>query len=65
MNDAVIKNKVMKLKLLVNTLNKYRNAYYNNNESLISDKEYDKLYDELLELEKEQALYYQVHPQLQ
>ncbi len=53
MNDAVIKNKVMRLKLLVNTLNKYRNAYYNNNESLISDKEYDKLYDELLELEKE------------
>lgn len=53
MNDAVIKNKVMRLKLLVNTLNKYRNAYYNNNESLISDKEYDKLYDELLKLEKE------------
>ena len=34
---------------LVKQLNTYRNAYYNNDESLVSDKEYDKLYDELFE----------------
>ncbi|MBO5712209.1 MAG: NAD-dependent DNA ligase LigA [Acholeplasmatales bacterium] len=37
---------------LTNLINKYRNAYYNENTSLISDEEYDKLYDELDELTK-------------
>lgn len=41
---------------LVTLLNKYRDAYYNNNNSLITDKEYDNLYDELVKLEKEQGL---------
>lgn len=41
---------------LVSLLNKYRDAYYNNNESLISDKEYDMLFDELVKLEQEQGL---------
>lgn len=41
---------------LVSVLNKYRNAYYNNNESLISDKEYDRLFDELVKLEQEEGL---------
>lgn len=41
---------------LVALLNKYRDAYYNNNNSLITDKEYDVLYDELVRLEKEQGL---------
>lgn len=41
---------------LVSLLNKYRNAYYNQNESLISDKEYDALYDELMMLEQEYGL---------
>lgn len=41
---------------LVALLNKYRDAYYNSNNSLITDKEYDALYDELVRLEKEQGL---------
>lgn len=38
---------------LVNKLNIYRDHYYNKNESLISDKEYDVLYDKLVTLETE------------
>ena len=41
---------------LVSLLNKYRDAYYNNNESLVSDKEYDMIFDELVKLEQEQGL---------
>lgn len=41
---------------LVSLLNKYRDAYYNDNESLVSDKEYDNLFDELMKLEQEQGL---------
>lgn len=37
-------------------LNEYRNAYYNESESIISDYEYDKLYDELEKLESETGL---------
>lgn len=44
------------IKELVNSLNTYRDAYYNRNESLISDKEYDMLFDELVRLEQEQGL---------
>lgn len=42
-----------KMKSLIKNLNSYRNAYYNNSESIITDKEYDDLYDQLLALEKE------------
>ena len=31
---------------LVEQLNRYRDAYYNQNKSLISDREYDALFDE-------------------
>lgn len=41
---------------LVSLLNEYRDAYYNRNESLVSDKEYDILFDELMKLEQEQGL---------
>lgn len=47
---------------LVNTLNVYRNAYYNENESLVSDKEYDELFDELAALEKESGIIYPNSP---
>lgn len=40
--------------ILTTQLNRYRDSYYNNNESLVSDAEYDKLFDELAELEKEE-----------
>lgn len=41
---------------LVSLLNEYKDAYYNRNESLVSDKEYDMLFDELVKLEQEQGL---------
>lgn len=47
------KNKIKKLEELIN---KYANAYYNNNESLISDFEYDKLVEELNELYKKNGI---------
>lgn len=42
---------VSELKKLVLRLNECRNAYYNNNESLVSDLEYDNMMDRLQELE--------------
>ena len=41
---------------LVDDLNKYRNAYYNESKSLISDFEYDQLYDQLQKLEEETGI---------
>lgn len=49
-------NKTIRIKELVRMLNMYCDAYYNANESLISDKDFDKLYDELLTLEKETGI---------
>ena len=43
---------VKRMKELVNELNNYRNEYYNNNNSIVSDLEYDRLFDELVEMEK-------------
>ena len=49
-------NKTERIKELTKTLNEYRNAYYNESESIISDYEYDKLYNELEKLESETGL---------
>ena len=46
-------DKVKRIKELVVQLNTYRNTYYNNSESQISDYEYDNLFDELKQLEDE------------
>lgn len=46
-------DKIKRVKELVIQLNIYRNAYYNNSESQISDYEYDNLFDELKQLEDE------------
>lgn len=48
--------KIKKVKELTNMLNTYRNSYYNNSESLISDKQYDELFDELQTLEEETGI---------
>ena len=45
--------KIERIKELVEMLNHYRNEYYNNQKSEISDFEYDQLFDELSALEKE------------
>ena len=44
------------IKELITRLNKYRDFYYNKNESLITDMEYDKLYDQLVQLEEETGI---------
>lgn len=46
-------DKIKRIKELVVQLNTYRNAYYNNSKSQISDYEYDNLFDELKQLEDE------------
>ena len=45
-----------RMKELVNQLNTYRDSYYNNQESLVSDKEYDDLFDELKALEEQTGI---------
>ena len=52
MND-----KILKIKQLTEQLNKCRNEYYNNSNSIISDYEYDMLFDELKSLEDSTGFY--------
>ncbi len=49
-------DKIKRLKELTEKLNHYRDSYYNNSESLISDKQYDDLFDELQTLEEETSI---------
>ena len=44
------------IKQLVDTLNKYRNEYYNQNNPSVSDEEYDRLFDKLTQLEKDTGI---------
>ena len=46
-------NKIQRIKELVSIMNQHRENYYNNNFSDIYDHEYDKLFDELSNLESE------------
>lgn len=46
-------NQIDRIKDLVEALNHYRNEYYNNSRSEITDFEYDQLFDELARLEYE------------
>ena len=50
------------MRQLVNKLNHYRDQYYNNNISEVEDSEYDKLFDELKSLEKEEGIVYSDSP---
>ncbi len=45
-----------RMEKLVETLNKYARAYYVNDAPMVSDKEYDQLFDELLRLERENGI---------
>lgn len=47
---------------LVAELNRYRDAYYNQNQSIISDKEYDRMYDQLVQMEKDTGIVYPDSP---
>ncbi len=46
-------NKIEQMKEIIDTLNKASKLYYQFNTSMMTDFEYDKLYDKLVELEKE------------
>lgn len=46
-------DKVKRIKELTKQLNQYRDSYYNNSISEVSDQEYDNLFDELKQLEEE------------
>ena len=48
-----MENLIKRMEELVKLLNKYAKAYYENDDMLVTDAEYDELYDELLKLEKE------------
>lgn len=49
-------------KELVKELNLYCDAYYNRSESLVSDEEYDKKFDMLIEFEKETGIVFSNSP---
>lgn len=54
--------KVKRIKDLVKQLNEYRDSYYNEARPVVSDTAYDKLFDELSELEKETGVVYANSP---
>ena len=49
-------DKINRLKEITEQLNHYRDSYYNNSESIVSDKQYDDLFDELQSLEEETGI---------
>ena len=53
---------INEMKKLINELSEYCDSYYNRNISLISDYEYDKKYDRLVELEKLTGIIYPNSP---
>lgn len=55
-------SEIDRIKELVELLNHYRNEYYNNSRSEISDFEYDKLFDELTQLESETGFVMAISP---
>ena len=55
-------DKILQIKDLIKRLNKYRDAYYNHNTSLISDKEYDMLLDKLELLENDTNMIFSNSP---
>ncbi len=55
-NQEQFEYQVSKMKSLIENLNKASNAYYNLNKSIMTDLEYDALYDELESLEKQTGI---------
>lgn len=55
-------DKIKRIQELVKQLNEYRDSYYNEARPVVSDAAYDKLFDELSELEKETGVVYANSP---
>ena len=62
MQRSDLMDKIKRIQELVKQLNEYRNAYYNEARSDVSDAAYDKLFDELSELEKDTGIVYTNSP---
>lgn len=62
MQRSDLMNKIKRIQELVKQLNEYRDAYYNEARSDVSDAEYDRLFDELSELENETGVVYTNSP---
>lgn len=54
--------KLIRIKRLIKQLNEYRDSYYNEARPVVSDAAYDKLFDELSELEKDTGIVYANSP---
>lgn len=52
----------LEIRELIDKLNMYRNTYYNENKSLITDYQYDKLFDTLKQLEDTHKIYFPDSP---
>ena len=55
-------NRVDRIKELISTLNKASDAYYNSGNPIMTDYEWDNLYDELVKLEEETSVIYPNSP---
>ena len=55
-------NRVDRIKELISTLNKASDAYYNSGDPIMTDYEWDNLYDELAKLEEETGVVYPNSP---
>lgn len=55
-------NKVDRIKELISTLNKASDTYYNSGDPIMTDYEWDNLYDELAKLEEETGVVYPNSP---
>lgn len=53
---TVSEEKAAEMEALVRELNRYAYEYYVNDNPVISDKEYDELYDRLVAMEKETGI---------
>lgn len=53
---------IARMKILITNLNHYRDVYYNHDTSMVSDAEYDNLFDELAKLEFSTGVVYPDSP---
>lgn len=53
---------IKKMKDLINKLNTYRDAYYNHNQMLVTDEQYDALFDELQAMEEKTEVVFSNSP---